>query len=131
MTRLSLALLGIYGFFLSRQASRNVSSIAEQAAHGDPRAQTHFTQTRYARVLGPKNSDLGMIFYGAVALTALTGTVRRPSVHRILILGSLASLSMSLYLVWSLAFRLRVWCPICMKGHALNLVTFLTLRHLK
>ena len=131
MTRLSLALLGIYGFFLSRQASRNVSSIAERAAQSDPRAQSHFTQTRYARVLGPKNSDLGMIFYGTVALTALTGTVRRPSVHRILILGSLASLSMSLYLVWSLAFRLRVWCPICMKGHALNLVTFLTLRSLK
>jgi uncharacterized membrane protein len=131
MTRLGLALLGIYGFFLSRQAGRNISSIAEQGAQGDHRAQTHFTQTRYARVLGPKNSDLGMTFYGAVALTALTGTVRRPSVHRVLTLGSLASLSMSLYLAWALAFRLRVCCPICMKGHALNLVTFLTLRHLK
>jgi Vitamin K epoxide reductase family len=131
MTRFILALLGIYGFRLSRRAGRTISSTAEQAARGDPRAETHFTQTRYARVLGPKNSDLGMIFYGAVALTALTGTARRPGLHRILMLGSLASLAMSLYLLWALLFRLRVWCPVCMKGHALNLLTFLTLRRLK
>lgn len=130
MNRLLLTLLGAYGYRLSRGASHTITRIGEEARNGDPAAREHFTQTRYARVLGLKNSDLGMLFYGALCAAAATGQLRKPVMHRVMLGASCASLGMSGYLLWALAFRLRVWCPICMKGHLLNVVTFLLLRRM-
>jgi uncharacterized membrane protein len=130
MIRLLLTLAGIYGFRLSRQASETIDRIAAEARSGDAAASTHFTQTSYARVLGVKNSDLGLLYYGAVAVAAAAGLVRFRTVHRSLSLGSWLSLAMSAYLLWALAFRLRVWCAICMRGHALNLITWWLLRRM-
>ena len=131
MNRLLLTLLGAYGYRLSRDASRTIARIGEEARSGDSAAREHFTQTRYARVLGPKNSDLGMLFYGALCAAAATGQLRESFIHRVMFGASCASLGMSLYLLWALAFRLRVWCPICMKGHLLNAITFLILHRMR
>ena len=127
MTRLLLILIALYGVRLSRTASRNIDVTAARAAAGDRVARDHFTQTRYAHVLGPKNSDLGIVYYGAVALVALTGAARLRPVCAALRFASLASLAMSAYLLYAL-FRLRTLCPICLQGHALNLATWWLLR---
>jgi uncharacterized membrane protein len=122
--RLLAALVATYGFLLSRSATENIRRVHEQAQAGSSEAQAHFTQTRYARVLGPWNSDLGMLFYSAVALAALTGLIHRRRVLGFLLLGSGASLAMSLYLLWALLVRLRVWCAICMRAHLVNATLF-------
>jgi uncharacterized membrane protein len=127
MTRLLLVLTALYGLRLSRTASRNIDATAARAAAGDRAARDHFTQTRYAHVLGPKNSDLGILYYGAVAVAALTGATRLRPVRTALRLASLASLAMSAYLLYAL-IRLRTLCPICLQGHALNLATWWLLR---
>jgi uncharacterized membrane protein len=124
MDRLLATLLAGYGFVLSRQSTETIERLRREAQAGHVEAQQHFTQTRFARALGPRNSDLGMVFYAAVGLCAVTGLIRRPRILAGLLLGSALSIAVSLYLLWALFFRLRVWCSICMRGHAINLVLF-------
>lgn len=127
MDRALAALLALYGFRLSLHSTRTIKRLRARANRGDRTAAGHFTQTRYARVLGPRNSDLGMVFYGALGVAAVTGLIRRPLPQRILFYCSSFSLGVSLYLLWALAFRLRVLCPICLRGHATNLAVFVLL----
>jgi uncharacterized membrane protein len=121
MVRLLLALLAGYGFELSRQGTQNIARLGRAAAGGDAGAAQHFTQTRYARVFGPRNSDLGMIFYGAVLLGAVSGATARSKVRYALLAASLVSVLTSVYLLWALFFRLRVLCPLCLQAHGVNL----------
>ncbi len=118
--RASLTLLALYGFTVARQASENIAEVGHEAAAGDQDAKKHFTQTRYAHVFGPKNSDIGMLYYAAVALAATTGLIRLPLVLKLLRLASVTTVALSLYLLWALLFRLRARCPICLRGHAVN-----------
>lgn len=127
MDRALAALLALYGFRLSLHSTRTIKRLRARAGRGDRMAAGHFTQTRYARALGPRNSDLGMVFYGALGVAAATGLIRRPLPQRILFYCSSFSLGVSLYLLWALAFRLRVLCPICLRGHATNLAVFVLL----
>ncbi len=127
MDRVLLSLLGLYGFRLSRRSTATIERLGAQAAGGDQSAAHHFTQTRYARALGPRNSDLGMVFYGLVLFTGVTGSFRRGLVSRGLYWGSAFSVGLSVYLLWALFVRLRVVCPVCLRGHATNLLTFLVL----
>jgi uncharacterized membrane protein len=124
MERVLATLLAAYGFRLSRNSTRTIKRLHDEAAHGDRAAASHFTQTRYARALGPRNSDLGMLFYGALGVAATSGLIRRPLLLRALFYGSSLSLGVSIYLLWALFFRLRVVCPICLRGHATNLAVF-------
>ncbi|HEX6510122.1 MAG TPA: vitamin K epoxide reductase family protein [Chloroflexota bacterium] len=124
MDRILAALLGTYGFRLSQRSTQTIKRLHEEAREGNTEAQGHFTQTRYARALGPRNSDLGMIFYAALTVAAITGLIRRPLVWRALLTGSTLSVGVSIYLLWALSARLRVLCPICLQGHAANLATF-------
>jgi hypothetical protein len=125
--RLCLLVVGAYGLRLSRTASQNIDATARRAAAGDEAAQAHFTQTRDAHVLGPKNSDLGLLYYGAIAVASVTNLTSHRAVTSALRLGSFASLTMSAYLLFALVRR-RTWCPICMQGHALNVITWWLLR---
>jgi uncharacterized membrane protein len=127
MSRLSITILAAYGFKLSRTATANIRRTRESARDGNHEAREHFTQSRYAHVLGVRNSDLGMVFYAVVALSAISGLIRRRSVLSGLLLGSIASLLMSIYLIWALLFRLRVWCWVCIRAHVTNLALFITL----
>jgi uncharacterized membrane protein len=63
-----------------------------------------------------------MVYYGAVVLAAVTRLIRRPIVLGALTGSAIVSVATSMYLLWALFFRLRVWCPICLKGHAVNVV---------
>ena len=127
MDRTPLVLVAVYGFLLSRRATRNIKQISEQARAGDTSAQGHFTQTRYARVFGVRNSDLGMVFYGTLGTAALSGLLQRRWALRLALIVSSASVGLSLYLLWALLIRLKVMCRICLHGHAANLAAFVLL----
>jgi uncharacterized membrane protein len=131
MKRLALVLLATYGLRLSLQSTRTIKRLEREAAAGNPRAINHFTQTRYARMLGPRNSDLGLIFYSAVAGAALTRALRRRTVFFGTLLASLTSVFGSIFLLWVLFVRLRVSCRICIKAHATNFAIFLILVTIK
>lgn len=127
MDRTLLLLVTVYGFLVSHRATRNIKRVSEHARAGDTRAQGHFTQTRYARVFGVRNSDLGMVFYGALETAALSGLLQRRWALRLALIGSSASVGLSLYLLWALSVRLKVMCRVCLHGHATNLVAFVLL----
>ncbi len=131
MHRLLATVLALYGFRLSKNSTRTIRRLHNEAKRGDPTAVAHFTQTRYARALGPRNSDLGMLFYGALGAAAATNLIRKPLVLRGLYFGSAFSLGVSIYLLWALMFRLRVVCPVCLRGHATNLAVFVLLVHMR
>jgi uncharacterized membrane protein len=131
MARSLLALLSLYGFRLSFRSTRTIVRLAHEAAEGDVDATGHFTQTPYAHALGPRNSDLGMLFYGSLALAAATDSLRGRTVSTGFYYGSAFSVGLSVYLLWALVFRLRVLCPICLRGHATNLATFALLARLR
>ncbi|MDQ2745012.1 MAG: vitamin K epoxide reductase family protein [Chloroflexota bacterium] len=124
MDRTLLTLVAVYGFLMSRRATWNIKRISGRAREGDIRAQEHFTQTRYARVFGVRNSDLGMVFYGVLGAAAFSGLLRRRWILRSALIGSTASVALSLYLLWALLVRLKVICPVCLHGHAANGATF-------
>ncbi len=127
MDRTLLSLVAVYGFLVSHQATRNVKRVSEQARAGDTRAQEHFTQTRYARVFGVRNSDLGMVFYGGLGAGAFSGLLRRRWILRSALIGSTVSVALSVYLLWALLARLKVNCRVCLHGHASNLAAFVLL----
>jgi len=131
MHRLLTTAIALYGFRLSKNSTRTIRRLHDEAERGDSTAAAHFTQTHYARALGPRNSDLGMLFYGALGVAAVTNMIRRPLVLRGLFFGSAFSLGVSIYLLWVLFFRLRVVCPVCLRGHATNLAAFCLLVHLR
>jgi len=123
MDRTLLVMVAVYGFLVSHRATRNIKRISEQARAGDTRAQNHFTQTRYARVFGVRNSDLGMVFYGTLGAGAFSGLLRRRWALWSALIGSTVSVALSLYLLWALLVRLKVNCRVCLHGHAANLAT--------
>jgi uncharacterized membrane protein len=131
MERVFATLLAAYGFLLSKNSTRTIKRVHEEAVHGDREAASHFTQTRYARALGPRNSDLGMLFYGGLGAAAVTGLIQRPILVRGLFYGSALSLGVSIYLLWALFFRLKVVCPVCLRGHATNLAIFALLVYMR
>lgn len=131
MNRFLATALAVYGFWLSKNSTATIRRLHDEAALGDRAAATHFTQTRYARALGPRNSDLGMLFYGALGTAAVTNVIRNPQILRALFYGSALSVGVSIYLLWALIFRLRVVCPVCLRGHATNLAVFALLVHMR
>lgn len=118
--RALVTILAIYGFRLSRIASSNIRDVRGKAEAGDRQALRHFTQTRYARLFGPLNSDLGTVYYVLAGLCAASGLIRNRLVLNLLRGASAATVLVSLYLLWALLFRLRVRCTICVKGHIVN-----------
>lgn len=120
MRSAAVSLLAAAGFQLARQASRTGRRLRGQSEH--------FTQSRWARALGPRNSDLGMVFYALTGLAALSGQLRRPAVLLAVRLASLAAAALSIVLLLSL-LRLRIWCRVCLLAHAINLaLAFLLVR---
>ncbi len=85
-------------------------------------------KTPYARVLGPPNALLGVFFYLANAVVAalwwrgcLPGWLWQAD---LVISG--CTLLFGAYLIWGL-HKLRISCPLCYLGHAINLAIFVVL----
>jgi len=84
--------------------------------------------TPYARVFGPPNSLLGIMYY--VLMLGLAGTGHStlgPAVLIGLQLLAWAVVAFSIYLAWSLLFKLRTPCVLCFFSQALNLLIALLL----
>ncbi len=85
-------------------------------------------KTPYARVFGPPNALLGVFFYLANACLAVLWSLG--SLPRWLWQADLAvsgfTLLFGVYLIWAL-LKLRMPCPLCYLGHAINLAIFLVL----
>lgn len=123
--RVIVSLLALCGLRIARTASSNIRTVQKASARDCK--ERHFTQTRYARLFGPLNSDLGMVYYALVAFCATTGLTRAPLVRAALRGISASTVMMSLYLLWALQFRLRVRCAVCIKGHLVNILLMLAL----
>lgn len=76
--------------------------------------------TRYARVFGVPNSLLGVLYYLTVMAILLMGWTVAP-ITGALIAVAWFTVLLGLYLAYSLFFIIRIPCPLCLTGHAINL----------
>ena len=76
--------------------------------------------TRYARVFGVPNSLLGVLYYLTVIAILLMGWTVAP-ITGVLIAVAWFTVLLGLYLAYSLFFIIRIPCPLCLTGHAINL----------
>ncbi|MBM63734.1 MAG: hypothetical protein CL484_12380 [Acidobacteria bacterium] len=83
--------------------------------------------TPSARILGPPNSLLGLIFYTLLGTAVATCGLHDPMVHLIGLSASAIALLFSLYLIYSLLFIVRAKCVFCFASHAINLMLFVVL----
>jgi uncharacterized membrane protein len=75
--------------------------------------------TSYGRIWRVPNGLMGILFYLLVIASALIG--RRWLVN-VALATALLSLMYGLYLLYALVFRLKAQCPLCLLGHALNVL---------
>lgn len=75
---------------------------------------------RDAKLIGIPNSLVGVLYYSVVCVAAVAGFP--PPLHVPLQLASWAAVGFGLYLTYSLVYRVRIVCLLCMVSHALNLV---------
>ncbi|MEO2197766.1 MAG: vitamin K epoxide reductase family protein [bacterium] len=83
--------------------------------------------TRQARVFGPPNAVLGLLFYLLLAAAAIGGALDEPLVHLALLGISGATVVLGLFLTYSLLFVIRVRCVLCFTSHVVNLALFVIL----
>jgi uncharacterized membrane protein len=73
-----------------------------------------------ARILGIPNSLLGSGYY--VLMILMSVGVNPPVFVSSMRFASWVSVVLAAYLVYSLLFRVKVLCPLCLVSHSLNLV---------
>ena len=76
--------------------------------------------TKYARVFGVPHSLLGVLYYLTVIAILLAGWTVAP-ITEALIAVAWFTVVLGLYLAYSLFFIIRIPCPLCLTGHAINL----------
>jgi len=83
--------------------------------------QTVF-QAAEAKVFGIPNSVLGIAYYAIIVSAGVfrLATGEWPALPALLAI-SIAVVVFSLYLAWTLIFRMRVSCPLCFFAHAVNI----------
>lgn len=83
--------------------------------------------TPSAKVLGPPNSTVGLLFYALLGSAAATCGLSVPLIRLAGLGGSAVALLLSFYLTYSLLFVVRVKCVLCFAAHTINLIIFLLL----
>jgi uncharacterized membrane protein len=77
------------------------------------------SKTPYARVFfNIPNWAFGIAYYLLVLGTAIFA---QPWMAGLALLGAFISTTLSLYLIWSLAVKLRAMCRLCYLAHAVNI----------
>lgn len=76
--------------------------------------------TRYARVFGVPNSLLGVLYY-PIVITVILGGFTAASISISLIVIAWFTVALGLVLAYALFFIIRIPCPLCLTGHAINL----------
>lgn len=74
---------------------------------------------RDGSLFGLPNSILGMVYYLPLLYIGLKGPVE-PLTQKMMMFSWL-TVAVGLYLTYSLLVRLRVFCPLCLASHLLNL----------
>lgn len=82
--------------------------------------------TRFARVFGVPNSLLGVFYYIAVVTIVLNGWNAAP-VGIALVVVAWFTVALGLFLAYSLFFIIKIPCPLCLAGHAINLTVAILL----
>jgi uncharacterized membrane protein len=82
--------------------------------------------TKYARLFGAPNSLLGVLYYAAV-IVILAGDWSAAPVGVALLVTAWFTVAVGLFLIYSLFFIIRIPCPLCLVGHAINLALALLL----
>ncbi len=95
-------------------------------------------QTPYARVFGPPNSLLGIVYYALLIVWAVGFRWRwwvvgfnellvYLSLKALLLIVSLIAVALGFYLVYALRRKLHTDCPLCYTAHAINLALLVLL----
>ena len=127
---IALAVIGLYiaAYFtlvyygLLRPSTRLMPSVCRLK---DRTCQTVLT-TKYAHLFGVPNSLLGVFYYLAVIVLLSAGWTSAP-VGTALIAAAWFAVAVGFLLVYSLFFIIRIPCPLCLAGHAINLLLALLL----
>ena len=80
--------------------------------------------TPQARVFGPPNAVLGLVFYVVLAAAALEGGLDEPSIRLAMLGATGATVALGLFLTYSLLCVIRVRCVLCLSSHMVNLALF-------
>ena len=83
--------------------------------------------TPQARLFGPPNSALGVVWYVALLFGLSTGSVAAEPWRWLYLGGAVLTVLAGAYLTYSLLFVTRVPCRLCFTSHAINLVLLLAL----
>src|SRR3972149_2566116 len=84
--------------------------------------------TRDARMFGFPNSVLGFLFYAIVFfITLIGGWEGNRFVRWVFLLISILVVLLSVYLLYSLLFRIKIVCPLCFVSHGINFLIALLL----
>ena len=81
--------------------------------------------TPQARIFGPPNAVLGLLFYVVLAVAAMGGGLEQAPVRWVLLAASGVTVALGLFLTYSLLFVLRVRCVLCLTSHLVNLGLFI------
>lgn len=76
--------------------------------------------TKYARVFGLPNSLLGVVYYSIVIVFLANDRATGP-VGVAVIVAAWFTVALGFFLIYSLFFIIRIPCPLCLAGHAINL----------
>lgn len=76
--------------------------------------------SKYARMLGLRNSVYGLVYYPAWIVVALRTPFSDLGCWAALLAATLGAFAMSAYLAWALLARMKVACWLCFVGHAIN-----------
>jgi len=76
--------------------------------------------TRYARVFGVPNSLLGSIYY-PIVIVVLLGTWVSAPLFTAVIAVAWFTVALGVFLAYALFFIIKIPCPLCLTGHAINL----------
>lgn len=134
----ALTILSLIGFLISlyfalvyyRKIPANYFLVPRFCRMKESTCQTVLS-TREARVFGVPNFLLGFGYYALVFLAAISTSDEAERVsHTILLLFSILALIFSVYLAYSLLFKIKIPCPLCFISQTLNLllVVFLLLK---
>ena len=134
MTSYLLLLLSVVGFFISLY----FTAVAYRWIPPDAPWIPTFCQlgektcasivfTPRARVLGLPNSVLGQVFYVALIAGVLGGFLFSPPVYYAYLGASVVTVSLGVFLTYSLLFLTRVACTLCFTSHGINFIIFLIL----
>jgi len=96
------------------------SNLMPNVCRLDERTCQTVLTTKYARVFGVPNSLLGVLYYSIVIVSLSFGLANGP-LGWALIAVAWFTVALGCFLIYTLFFIIRIPCPLCLVGHAINL----------